>query len=237
MNTLLDELRLSFKKKSQDIAKKRIQQCIEKKEMYLHLSDIGLTELPDNIPDTITRLDCSYNQLETLPNKLPKALKYLNCSHNRLKSFPNNLPITLRVLNCSHNCLVHLNNLPKLETLRCHENLLVKVPSLPRGFVYGFGSFMCHDNPYMTITHENTNMRGSRFYYGHISTVTAYLNETPNYIEITRCIGKICLATKRIKRLRFCVEFDEHADEFRHRPGGAGCAEVKERNKGKWIDL
>ena len=51
--------------------------CIDTKSDTLHLTDMGLTELPRNIPHTIKKLYCSYNRLVNI-NNLPKNLEVLD---------------------------------------------------------------------------------------------------------------------------------------------------------------
>lgn len=50
-------------------------------------------------------------------------------------------------------------------------------------------------------------------------------------------LRKIYKSSKRLRRLMFCERLHDVIDEFRYRPSGAGCREVRGRNKGRFIDL
>jgi len=115
---------------------KRIQECLDlTKGTTLSLSDLGLTELPDNLPDTLTYLDCSGNNIKSLPDNLPDTLENLLCLDNKLLKLPNKLPKSLRYLNCSCNHIEVLpNNLPdSLEVLCFYHTQVTKLPqNIPR---------------------------------------------------------------------------------------------------------
>ena len=96
----------------------------------LDLSGLDLTELPE-LPDKLTKLNCSYNQLVEFNFPLPENLTYLNCSHNQLEELPS-LPETLTYLNCSHNNLLELPIIPlRCEYLLCSYNRLSVISGLP----------------------------------------------------------------------------------------------------------
>jgi Leucine-rich repeat (LRR) protein len=103
---------------------KRINQCIKEKGTVLNLSNLGLKELPNNLPNSLQELYCFNNKLKELPNNLPNSLQALYCSNNELKELPNNLPNSLRILYCHNNELKELpNNLPNsLQELYCSNN-------------------------------------------------------------------------------------------------------------------
>ena len=70
--------------------------------------DCKLRSIPKKLPNTLVRLDCSYNQLTKLPN-LPNSLEILDCCDNKLTSIPD-LPNSLVRLACSRNKLITLPN-------------------------------------------------------------------------------------------------------------------------------
>ena len=69
----------------------------------LHCPDNQLTSLPAQLPDSLTELWCSRNQLTSLPD-LPASLTVLHCYNNHLTSLPD-LPDSLTKLWCSDNQL------------------------------------------------------------------------------------------------------------------------------------
>ncbi len=83
-------------------------------------------------PNTLTYLDCSYNELDSLPS-WPPALTFLNCtSLSFMVSTLPPLPATLKTLYCGRGHLDSLPALPdSLTILYCDENQLTSLPSLP----------------------------------------------------------------------------------------------------------
>ncbi|AYV77414.1 MAG: hypothetical protein Dasosvirus2_10 [Dasosvirus sp.] len=114
---------------------KIIQECLEHTDgTSISLWGLGLTELPDNLPDTLTFLDCSHNQIQSLDN-LPDTLEILKCSDNKLLKLPDKLPKSLFLLDCSGNQIEVLpENLPdSLETLCLYHTKVTKLPkNIPR---------------------------------------------------------------------------------------------------------
>ena len=72
-------------------------------DVVLELAGLGLTELPE-LPDELTILDCSRNQITKLPDKLPDRLTELYCHTNQLNKLPQ-LPDRLTTLDCDNNQL------------------------------------------------------------------------------------------------------------------------------------
>jgi len=96
-------------------------------------SNNQLTALPD-LPAGLLILDCNDNHLTALPD-LPAGLTKLICSFNRLKELPN-LPAGLLILDCGYNPLTALPDLPAgLTNLDCGANRLTKLPDLPSSLV------------------------------------------------------------------------------------------------------
>ena len=80
-------------------------------------SNNHLTKLPENLPDTLIKLDCTKNRLESLPSTLSPNLQDLVCDCNKLTWLPE-LPKTLKYLDCQNNDLPVLPDLPNsLKTL------------------------------------------------------------------------------------------------------------------------
>ena len=79
---------------------------------------------------TITRLDLSYNQLESLPDSLRSLvrLEALNLSHNQFSSYPSVLPQvnSLQSVDLSHNCLAEVSpdDLSPLASIKLSHNPL-----------------------------------------------------------------------------------------------------------------
>lgn len=128
-----------------------------------------VTNLPDELPASLQRLDVSGNQLSSLPalpsglrglkvnsNRLaslpavlPAGLQFLGANYNRLLNLPEPLPASLQFLHVSHNQLTSLPvALPAmLEFLDVSQNHLT---SLPEDLLTGFGAgatIVLTDNP------------------------------------------------------------------------------------------
>jgi Leucine-rich repeat (LRR) protein len=110
----------------------------------------------DEEDNSLTYLNCSYNNLTKLPNdlpigdfddgellnKLPNRLESLVCNNNKLTALPELLPEKLSFLNCSDNELTALpilvNNplkpnaiMNSLFVFRCNNNRITQLPELP----------------------------------------------------------------------------------------------------------
>lgn len=87
---------------------------------YLFISgDYGnsITELPNELPDSLEKIVINRNEITRLPIFLPKSLKYLNINDNNLEKLPDELPPFLYELDCGYNNLSRLpDKLP--ETLK-----------------------------------------------------------------------------------------------------------------------
>lgn len=101
----------------------------------LDISYKVLTKLPDLSKYTnLIELDCSANELTALPNNLPITLQRIDCSNNTktLKSI-SELPPNLITFKCSNNkVLEKIPELPNsLERLYCTNSNLSSLPELP----------------------------------------------------------------------------------------------------------
>jgi hypothetical protein len=114
----------------------------------------NLTKL-GKLPNTLEKLNCSYNKITSLDN-IPQKLEELYCGNNLLTSL-DNLPVSLKILSCEVNNISILDNLPNglkllscwfnniysldnlppnLEDLICYSNLLSKVDNLPNSLLH-----------------------------------------------------------------------------------------------------
>lgn len=244
-------------------AKRRIKTCIKYNKKFLDLSDMKLTEIPDNLPDCIETLICRYNNLSKLPDTLPRFLKHLDCSNTTLKEIPSTLPDSIRRLICSNNQLTKLpDKLPsELRNLICHRNNIIKLPdklpdfleelycidnmltALPDNFPLTIRKVQCQFNNIRYLP-ASLNPPGIYTIYHsnrwlHISpeyvSQRTYVRVTPDYTKCANIIIKKWKECRRIKRLKFCKKLEEHATEFLLRPGNYFYALVKEQNKDLFI--
>lgn len=88
---------------------------------YLNISDCQLSTLPNSIKDLyhLTRLNCSYNNLDVLPN-LPNSLICLHANNNKIKQV-HNLPTNT---NLDFNNLTQIHIPTTCTTLTITNNLL-----------------------------------------------------------------------------------------------------------------
>lgn len=240
-------------------AKRRIDECIRDKSVHLHLDNLGLTELPNNLPDSLRYLFCYDNKLTKLPDKLPSSLIFLNCCRNELTELPRELP-SLALLYCSYNKLTKLpdglaDKAPRLQSLCCNNNMLVRLPErLPS---LKLTRFECQNN---RLTKLPDQLPASlRLLDCSKNRLTKLPDQLPaslwtlkcrkNYIDVSNetaakfniiqigynkkidLIKKWWKLRRRIKRLRFCKKLRDHSDEFRYRPRNGGYHEVFDRNR------
>ena len=74
----------------------------------LTLGGLELTSVPDALPDSLQRLDVTFNQLTRLPDALPSSLRELDISGNLLAHWPEALPDSLEQLDVGYNRLTRL---------------------------------------------------------------------------------------------------------------------------------
>ncbi|MDD1523503.1 MULTISPECIES: NEL-type E3 ubiquitin ligase domain-containing protein [Bradyrhizobium] len=88
-----------------------------------------LTNLPDELPASLQRLDVSGNQLSSLP-PLPAGLRGLDVNSNRLESLPAVLPAGLQFLSANYNRLLNLPDAfpASLQFLHISHNQLTSLP-------------------------------------------------------------------------------------------------------------
>lgn len=98
----------------------------------LNLDGLGLTSLPDLLPDSINFLSANDNKLTALPETLPDSITEIEVNNNLLIAFPKNLPQNLISLDCNNNQLKMLpGNLPNnLLRLSVSNNKLETLPNI-----------------------------------------------------------------------------------------------------------
>lgn len=102
----------------------------------LNISKNNLSNLPDNLPDTLTSLDAATCSLKRLP-KLPRSLEMLHVAGNELDALPD-MPPGLRGLDARSNKIRGVSAaLPgTLTKLYLSNNPLRVVPRLPDGLTH-----------------------------------------------------------------------------------------------------
>ena len=78
----------------------------------LSLKGNDLTEYPNMLPESLIKLDISFNEFEHI-SVLPPYLQTLICSNNKLLTLPP-IPCTLQTLYCDHNRLTAIQHLPPI---------------------------------------------------------------------------------------------------------------------------
>ena len=184
-------------------------------------SRCDLVELPENLPNSLMTLICSYNRLTRLPNldnltnleslwcnnnilkELPSLsnltkLELLNCSCNILIKLPEILPNSLRYLYCWINKLEILPEiLPNsLFHLQCYHNKLKILPDLPDSLIY----LNSNDN------HKDFKLNYPNFKIITINEINGINRNLKRLKLLNRTLllehsAKICLNPKRIQKL------------------------------------
>ena len=121
---------------------------------FLHCDNKNLTELPETLPNTLEKLNCSNNLIKVLP-VLPESLLELDCSNNPLIEAPilpeNLLYLTFSSIDCikkkndktdDKNKKLNYDIFPKLPSnlrlLHCSNNNLTKFPEELPNNLYDF---------------------------------------------------------------------------------------------------
>jgi len=94
-----------------------IYKCKYLKKLYCH--DNKITQLPDNLPNSLQYLYCHRNELIKLPDKLPDSLLELHCYNNKLLMCNYDKKITLLDNLFYPNCC---NRPVLLQKLYCYNN-------------------------------------------------------------------------------------------------------------------
>ena len=110
---------------------KEIQQLPNYNDIvYIDYSYNKLTELPEDLPQSLQHLNCSYNKIITIGSKLPASLQKLDCSNNKIITIESKLPTSLLELDCTNNKIIKFTSkFPQsLQKLNCFHNNLVELP-------------------------------------------------------------------------------------------------------------
>jgi Leucine-rich repeat (LRR) protein len=86
------------------------------------------------MPNSLQRIDCSYNQIIELPDKMPDSLQTIDCSNNQITKFPDKMPDSLQIIDCSNNQIIKLpGKMPdSLQTIYCEYNKITELPLILR---------------------------------------------------------------------------------------------------------
>ncbi|WP_447783669.1 NEL-type E3 ubiquitin ligase domain-containing protein [Enterobacter asburiae] len=114
-----------------DVAVARMRECLEKNAVELDLTFLGLSSLPEFLPEHIDSLRTHNNKLTSLPARLPENLRFLSVSDNSLFALPDTLPKNLTRLGIANNYLQSLpGSLPdSVEYINAFNNNLEEIPN------------------------------------------------------------------------------------------------------------
>jgi len=115
-----------------------------------------LVEL-ENLPTTITYLDCNHNYLVYFDISKLSMLEEFHCNDNKIEEL-NNIPKSIVSLYCDQNKLKHLDlkNLVNLKTLHVSNNSLIIIENLPDTV----HEFISENNPIEMAIVENDEQTG-----------------------------------------------------------------------------
>lgn len=115
-----------------EIFQSRIQDCIDNKGTMLDLSDLGLHDIPNNLPDTLEYLSLSNNYIKEITDiRYLKKLKVLDICGNMVTKI-DNIP-DIHELSCRHNSIndiKFLESMKLLERLDVTDNEIIIMPTL-----------------------------------------------------------------------------------------------------------
>lgn len=95
-------------------------------DIVLDLSNLQLTNLPGDIPNSVRKLNCSNNLLTELPGNL-QSLNELYCFNNRLTKLPENLLNVIDIV-CNDNLLENVPiNTPLLKNFIAKNNRITEL--------------------------------------------------------------------------------------------------------------
>lgn len=127
-----------------------------------------LESLPDKLPTQLRELQCGDIGLNELPRELPKNLVKLCCWENNIVKLPK-LPNRLKILECFDNQLVKLPEMPdSIVKISCMDNRISRIDKIPNGIQELF----IWDNELRNIpTLDSINGRILRFSYNKITRI------------------------------------------------------------------
>ena len=108
----------------------------------------------DNLPLSLYKLNCTYNQLTQL-NNLPSSLQILYCSNNQLTKL-DNIPFSLHYLDCTNNKMKN-NDLEYWKKQTKNKKLQIlkekmsarKIQKILRKYWYDFYKYEMIDGKYI----------------------------------------------------------------------------------------
>ena len=120
-----------------EVAQHRIENWNEGEK--LDLSNLGLTEIPENLPQSLQELHLYRNQITEIPETLPQSLRKMWLDNNQITEIPDNLPQSLQELDLKYNQITKIpDNLPQsLQRLHLRNNKITEIPkNLPQSLGY-----------------------------------------------------------------------------------------------------
>lgn len=95
----------------------------------LDISKNHLKKIPDDLPDTLRKLNINNNQIRKIWY-FPKKLTHFSASHNQIKSIPNEFPETLFEFSAGYNKLVKIpKKIPiNMRYLNINNNQIQEIP-------------------------------------------------------------------------------------------------------------
>lgn len=132
----------------------------------LDISNLGLTELPHNLPAALRILRCNCNNITMLPHDLPVNLLELYCNNMPMTRLPDTLPARLEILSCNNTLITSLPaELPaNLTGLYCNCTLLSSLPDKLPARVVREGGLFCYNTHLPDMRHGES----SNDYYARI---------------------------------------------------------------------
>jgi len=170
-----------------DQIQEKIQE-ITHSNVYYDISNKELTEMPD-IPENVTHLNMSNNNIQYISNKLPPKLIELNCSNNKITLIDDlsNLS-SLQTLKIGNNNLKCLPNLPNsIKNLIINNNNINKInkfPTLLIQFDCSFNKFKSFPNFPTTFSIFRCNNNLIRFFPNLKNTSLYEFDCSNNLIEL-----------------------------------------------------
>lgn len=145
---------------------------------YLDCSYNQLTSLPALPTVFLTTFVCSFNQLTSLP-KLPHLLVSMSCTGNLLSKLPA-LPLSLAYLDCGQNNLSSLPTLPaSLIELYCYYNSLTYLPTLPDSLT----TLRCSSNQINSLPTLPANMVHLLCDFNNLKSLPVPLPDSLTYLD------------------------------------------------------
>ena len=104
------------------------------KNGFLGLIAMGLTEIPDDIPNTVKILNLRGNQIAEIKN-IPASVKILELSYNNITDI-DNIPASIKNLYLSNNEITEIKNIPdSVEVVDLSNNKITEIKNLENGIM------------------------------------------------------------------------------------------------------